>query len=634
MRVFLSLRTKLFLLFLSVTALVLITSLLVVNRYDTRSTIARIQSDLATTDRIFQRMLEQRSRQLTTNARLLGSDYAFRSAVSTHDHGTILSAAVNHQRRLAADRIIVTNSDGRLLADTLRAQAEGRDLSGEPLVAAALGGGEAGGVWVEKLRIYRVSSVPILAPDIVGALIVGFEVDNAMAAELKRISQAEVTFFADNTLTATTLPPAVAEEFKKDFKGVPLRTENVTLGRRDLKQERYLEAWGSLGTDRAAYVLQQSLDEALIPLRRLQRVLILIGLGALLLAGLVSLGFAHGITSPIRELVRGTQYVIQGRYDQRLAVRQRDEVGTLAESFNEMLKGLQERERIRSAMNKVVSKEIAEEILKGEIRLGGEIRFATILFSDIREFTGLSESMDPHELVKMLNEYLTLMSRVVQQNHGVIDKYIGDAVMALFGAPLTTNEDVDNSLQTAQDMLTALGEFNYRRAWEGKPPVRIGLGINTGPVVAGNMGSEDRLNYTVLGDTVNLASRMEGLTRTYNVNCIVSEFTHRESRRGFRFRELDFVRVKGRATPVRIFELWVKSPSEADEEIPEVLQKFQNARQFYIMRDWERAETYFRQVLEMRPDDGPSLMYLSRIEELRRTPPPETWDGVYTAITK
>jgi adenylate cyclase len=322
--------------------------------------------------------------------------------------------------------------------------------------------------------------------------------------------------------------------------------------------------------------------------------------------------------------------VTEGRFDQRVETARADEVGDLAGAFNEMTKGLQERERVRSIMNKVVSKQVAEELLKGEIRMGGEIRFATVMFSDIREFTALSESVDPQELVGTLNDYLTLMSRVVEKHSGVIDKYIGDAIMSLFGAPLSHPADVDNCLQTALDMLWALEDFNYRRAWEGKPPIRIGAGINTGPVIAGNMGSEDRLNYTVLGDSVNLASRLERLTRIYDVNCIVSEFTLRESKKKtFIFRELDLVRVRGRSSLVRIYELWDKAQHK--EGLSELLQKFQNARQFYLLKDWVRAETLFRQVLEMRPGDGPSQVYLSRIHQLRLSPPPETWDGVYTS---
>jgi adenylate cyclase len=634
MTVFLSLRTKIFLLFVAVAAAVLAAALLVVNRYDTRQAVDRIEEDLRAAHGVFERVLGQRRLQLATNARLLGTDYAFRAAVGTRAPKTVLSAALNHRERLGADRFVVTDDRGRVLADTARPGGAGADLSADPLVAAALDGAPSDGIWEDDGRLLQMGAVPVLAPDPIGVLAVGFLADDAMARELKRLTRAEISFLAGRRVTASTLAPPAREAFERDLgpDGPAGGDGGPALVRRRVGGERFIEAWGRLGAGEHRFVLQRSLDRELAPLKRLQEVLLLVGLGALLLAGAASLLFAHDVTRPLRELVRGTQLVTEGRYDHRLKVRQQDEVGVLADSFNEMMRGLQEREKIRSTMNKVVSREIAEELLKGEVRLGGEIRFATVLFSDIRGFTGISESIEPQQLVAMLNEYLTLMSRIVEKHHGVIDKYIGDAIMALFGAPIAHAEDVDNSLRAALDMLWALEDFNYRRAWEGKPPVRIGLGVNTGPVVAGNMGSEDRLNYTVLGDSVNLASRLEGLTRIYGVNCLVSEFTQRESKGTYIFRELDLVRVKGRNTPVRIFELWDREQNR--EVLTDVLQKFQNARQFYLLRDWRRAETLFQQVLESRPDDGPSRLYLSRIDLLKKVPPPESWDGVFTAVTK
>jgi adenylate cyclase len=334
----------------------------------------------------------------------------------------------------------------------------------------------------------------------------------------------------------------------------------------------------------------------------------------------------------LNDLARGTQYVMEGRYTHRLPVRGSDEVAGLVDSFNRMLESLQGRERVRSTMDKVVSREIADELLKGDVHLGGEIRFGSILFADVRGFTGISESMNPQELVAFLNEFLTLLSRVVERNHGVVDKYIGDCVMALYGAPVSHDMDVDNALQTALEMVWAVEEFNYRRAWEGRPSVQISVGVNTGPVVAGNMGSEDRLNYTVVGDAVNLAYRLESLTRLYNVPCLVTEYTVRESRRKRAFRELDTVRVKGRTTPVRIFELW--TDESRSNKVAEIIQKFQDARRFYLMRDWDHAELLFQQVVELHPGDGPSRLYLSRLRELRLVPPGENWDGVHMAMVK
>jgi adenylate cyclase len=351
-----------------------------------------------------------------------------------------------------------------------------------------------------------------------------------------------------------------------------------------------------------------------------------------LVAGLLAWYFGRRLPATLKDLSRATQFVMEGRYTHRLPVRGGDESGRLAEAFNRMLESLQGRERIRSTMDKVVSREIAEELLKGELRLGGEVRFSSILFADIRGFTALSENMAPQDLVPFLNDYLTLMSRVVERHRGVIDKYIGDCVMALFGAPVSHEGDADDALQTALEMVWCIEEFNYRRSWEGKDPIRISVGINSGPVVAGNMGSEDRLNYTVVGDAVNLAYRLESLTRLYDVSCLASEYTVRESKKKFPFRELDVVRVKGRSQPVRVFELWHEERSP--DVVAEILSKFEAARKCYLARDWDKAEVLFQQVLELHPGDGPSRLYLNRVRDLRLVPPGDAWDGVHVALVK
>jgi len=442
-----------------------------------------------------------------------------------------------------------------------------------------------------------------------------------VAHRFSAVTRTDVSFVKDGELAGTTMPPLLRDLFARQIKAVP-----GPVPERNLDGHVLLEHACS-SADGWTHYLHRPLEESLLEARSLRWWMIITGLVILMAAGLSGFRLAVSVTRPVRDLVRGTRDVKEGRLDRRLSVDRADEVGELSRSFNDMIARLQERERIRSTMDKVVSHEIAEEILKGDIKPGGEIRFSTVLFSDIRGFTEISESHEPQELVKFLNDYLTLMSQIVEKNKGVIDKYIGDSVMALFGAPVNHEGDVDNGLDTAMEMLWKLKEFNYRRAWEGKPAVTIGIGLNTGPVVAGNMGSEKRLNYTVLGDAVNLASRLERLTRIYSVHCLVSEFTQRESRRGFVFRELDLVRVKGRSTAVRIYELCEQG--ENKDRQTEMLQRFQNARQFYLLKDWERSARLFKQVLELCPGDGPSQLYLSRIEQLAKSPPPETWDGVY-----
>jgi adenylate cyclase len=216
-----------------------------------------------------------------------------------------------------------------------------------------------------------------------------------------------------------------------------------------------------------------------------------------------------------------------------------------------MVVGLEEREKIRDVMNKVVSPEVAHELLQHGVTLGGEEREASVLFADIRGFTTLSEKLPPPELIQLLNAYLGRMSRVIEEEKGVIDKYIGDEVMAVFGAPLASQDHARRAVSAAVNMLKELRRFNTE---EGRAsPLRIGIGIATGPVVAGNVGSPQRLNYTVLGDTVNVASRLQGLTKEYGVPLILSGATCEQVSSLFSCRPLGEVAVRGRQQATALY---------------------------------------------------------------------------------
>jgi adenylate cyclase len=222
-----------------------------------------------------------------------------------------------------------------------------------------------------------------------------------------------------------------------------------------------------------------------------------------------------------------------------------------------MSDGLAERDRVRDLLGKVVSPEIAAQLLRAGIVLGGEEREVTILFSDLRNFTALSETLPPAAVLALLNRYLDRMSAVVEAHGGVIDKYIGDALMALFGAPLADPAAADHALDAALAMDASLRAFNAELAAEGRAPLAFGIGLNTARVVAGNMGSRRRLNYTVIGDGVNVAARLEDLTKTpaYRARILVGEATLRAAQIPRAVRPLGEVSVKGRAEPVRIFAL-------------------------------------------------------------------------------
>jgi adenylate cyclase len=282
-----------------------------------------------------------------------------------------------------------------------------------------------------------------------------------------------------------------------------------------------------------------------------------VALSSLLVAVLLSLAFARRLTEPIIALVSHTQRIARGDYSVRSTPYREDELGRLSAAFDDMSRGLAERDRVRDLLDKNVSPEVAAQLLRDGATLGGQEREVTILFADLRGFTSLCEKLPAPELLTLLNRYLDRMSTAIEAQGGVIDKFIGDAIMALFGAPVAQGDPADRALAAALAMERALAAFNAELAAEGRPPLGIGIGINTACVVAGNIGSHRRLNYSVIGDGVNVAARLESLTRTadYRTNIITSAATAAALREPTRFslRDLGSLQVKGRAEPVEIF---------------------------------------------------------------------------------
>ena len=215
--------------------------------------------------------------------------------------------------------------------------------------------------------------------------------------------------------------------------------------------------------------------------------------------------------------------------------------------------GLEEKERIKDAFGRFVNKEMAEMAEKGEIQLGGEIKPATIFFSDIRSFTAISEKLTPSEVVSFLNEYMTLMVDCVNDTNGVVDKYIGDAIMAVWGTPISHGNDAENAINGALMMRTALRKFNQNRGGERKPIIKIGCGLNSGDVLAGQIGSDERMEYTVIGDAVNLASRIEALNKPMGTDILVSQGTADLVEGIFDLVPMNKIKVKGKSEPQQIY---------------------------------------------------------------------------------
>lgn len=300
-----------------------------------------------------------------------------------------------------------------------------------------------------------------------------------------------------------------------------------------------------------------------------------------------------------------------------------------------MIEDITSEKRVRSTMSRYMSAEVVEELLSsGEAQLGGQNQHVSILFSDLRGFTTVSEKLGARDTVSMLNEYFEEMVEVIFDNAGVLDKFIGDAIMALYGVPFNGEQDADNAVLTANGMFTALRLLNERREGRGMEAVDIGVGISTGDVVVGNIGSTRRMEYTVIGDSVNLAARLESATKYYGAHVLLSEFTAADLKQDHRLREIDLMRVKGKNKPVTIFETMAHHTDVSFPGLDAALAAYDSGFAAVKQRDWKNALAGFESVLAINPNDQPSVLHRDRILHYKDNPPPDDWDGVWIMESK
>ena len=287
--------------------------------------------------------------------------------------------------------------------------------------------------------------------------------------------------------------------------------------------------------------------------------------------------------------------------------------------------------RLRNTMSRYMSKAVMDELLEGgNAALGGVNREVSVLFSDIRGFTTMSERLGARETVAMLNDYFTDMVDVVFAHNGILDKYIGDMIMAVFGSVRSRQDDAANAVMVGSRMMMALRELNLRRAAVGQEQINIGIGISTGDVVAGSIGSPKRLEYTVIGDRVNLAERLQNANKYYGTGVLMCETTAARLRTPVRMRDLDLIRVRGMQRPVSLCEVLEHHTAESFPHMDEVIFAFAEAVAHYRDRNWDQAIRLFSEALKANPADRPSSLYLERCEIYRKTPPPADWDGVWS----
>lgn len=380
-----------------------------------------------------------------------------------------------------------------------------------------------------------------------------------------------------------------------------------------------------------------------------QRSAIILAAAIILAVGLMLL-FAGYLTRPLTR-VAGTMKNIIATNDlsQRVVVEYKDEIGGLAQTFNLMVGELekaygqiknyafkavlaQKREqKIRNIFQKYVPNEVIDRFFKNpESMLVGENRVLSVLFSDIRSFTTISEGMAADDLVESLNRYFNVMVDIIMARKGIVDKYIGDAIMAFFGAPVKHEDDALQSVMAGLEMEAGLADFNARQKAAGKPQWQIGVGINFGEVVVGNIGNEKKMDYTVIGDMVNLASRLEGLTKQYHQRIIISETLHDRVQDSVPCRLLDFVAVKGKKEGVKIYSAKLKlGPKER-----EAWDMHNAAMEEYYGRHFGTAAHKFQDVNRMLPEDFASKLLRDRCLLYEKDPPPKDWDGVEVMKSK
>lgn len=300
-----------------------------------------------------------------------------------------------------------------------------------------------------------------------------------------------------------------------------------------------------------------------------------------------------------------------------------------------MMEDITREKRLRGTLSRYMSKAVMDQLLEsGDAVLGGISREVSVLFSDIRGFTSISERLGAQETVALLNEYFTDMVDIVFAHQGVLDKYMGDMIMAVFGSVLQQDEDPDNAVTVGNQMMAGLRELNSRLAARGRQPIRIGVGISTGQVVAGNIGSPKRLEYTVIGNRVNIAHRLEDANKYYGTSVLICSQTYERMKERAQTREIDLIRVRGMETPVAIYEAMGHHTEESCPHRETMMGAFNEGLSRFRRREWDGAARSFREALAANPNDGPSRIYVERSEIFQRKPPPADWDGVWSVQSK
>jgi adenylate cyclase len=347
------------------------------------------------------------------------------------------------------------------------------------------------------------------------------------------------------------------------------------------------------------------------------------------------------VTRPVRSLASAMRDVQQGNLNIQLPVSSGDEVGRLTRSFNFFVEQLRAKEKMKQTFGKYIDPRVLEHVLAqpGAETVAGGRREMTVLFGDLVGFTSLSERLTPALMVTLLNRHFGLQAAAVQEHHGIVDKFVGDSIMAFWGPPFVKPEEhAVLACRAAQAQLAALDTLRRELSEitglrRDVPTIELRIGICTGEVVVGNIGSENTRSYTVIGDTVNLTARLEHTNRVYGTQILIGETTAQAIGQEFETREIDIISVKGKTETTRIFEL-LATKGQLSQELERLRERYEQGRRAFLAQEWDLAETSFRECLQLQPNDGPSQILIQRVEALRRNPPGKDWNGAWQLVEK
>lgn len=567
------LRTRIFIAFSVLLLAVLIATLGFTQWVVSREAERTLRHELVTTGEVFERLVRERATRLQSNSMLLARDFALKRVLATYfdpesyDPETLKSAAQSYQGRTVVELFWIADDAGTLLVSLPETPKAGRDMASFPPLEDALDTqAPSSAIAAVDGTLFQLVVVPVFAPDVIGYLVLGQAIDDGFAAQLEEATGSHVSFLTADSVFASSWPQNTRELLLPS-----VRSQTEMLAEQNAKQTRLLTLAGerflslvvpvgaSLPQPLVALV-QGSYDQALAPLRSLQWRIAAIGAAALLLALLIGIVIARGITSPLQALVAGTKEVVRGNLRYRSKIEREDEIGFLARSFNDMVGGLEEREHIKNTFGRFVSRDVAAAVLSGNVPLEGEHRDVSILFQDIRGFTRLSESLDPAALLKLLNQFFTEVVAAVEAEGGVVKQFTGDGVMALFGAPQSHPDQPERAVRAALGIVDRLAVLNVRLGERGIAPLEIGVGIDSGEVVAGLIGPDSRVEYGVVGDPVNLANRVESLAKEMRATVLVSKGIADRLSSAFVRGRAATLPVKGRQEQVEVVEVLAYRP--------------------------------------------------------------------------